>query len=84
MDYFGYTEADFIPCEIPSCGARAVDINHINARGMGGNPSGDKDDIRNLMAVCREHHLRYGDVREFKEWLKEVHLNFMKAHGKVD
>ena len=34
LDYFSYTTADFIPCEI--CGNRAVDIHHIEARGIGG------------------------------------------------
>ena len=30
----GYDETDFIPCEV--CGAQAIDIHHIEARGMGG------------------------------------------------
>ena len=69
LNHFGYTGEDFIPCE--TCGARAVDIHHIEARGMGGNKIGDK--IENLMALCREHHLQYGDKKQYMEFLKEVH-----------
>ncbi len=49
LDYFGYGIEDFIPCE--SCGAKAVDIHHIEARGMGGDKKAD--DIKNLMALCQ-------------------------------
>ena len=68
FDYFGYTIADFVPCEI--CNARAVDIHHIEARGMGGS---EKDSIDNLMAVCRKCHLEYGDKKEHKEFLIKTH-----------
>lgn len=82
MTTFGYSISDFIPCEIPNCGRRAVDINHIDAKGMGGNPAGDKNEIENLMGTCREHHVEFGDKKQHKEWLKEVHLNFIKNNAK--
>lgn len=75
----GYQPGDFIPCEIPYCGKEAVDICHIDARGMGGNPAGDKDVIENLMAKCREHHEEYGDKKVWKDWLKTVHKNNIAA-----
>ena len=75
FQFFGYSKDDFIPCEI--CGIKANDVHHIKARGMGGNPLGDKDDIHNLMAVCRKHHDEYGDIPEKRELLKEIHLKFM-------
>lgn len=78
LDYFGFTTADFIPCEL--CGAKAVDIHHIEARGMGG--SKKKDVIENLQAVCRKCHIDYGDKTEFKDKLKEVHLKYMNGKGK--
>jgi 5-methylcytosine-specific restriction endonuclease McrA len=65
----GYDTTDFIPCEI--CGAKAVDIHHIEARGMGG--SKQADTIENLMAVCRQCHNTYGDLKYYKEMLKEIH-----------
>lgn len=78
LDYFGYSGHEYMPCEIPGCGRRAVDVNHIDSRKMGGDPTGSKDKIENLMGICREHHVEYGDIKDKKEWLKEVHLNFMK------
>lgn len=75
LKYFGYSPGEFIPCEL--CGNQAVDINHIDARGMGGNPLKDKDCIENLMAVCRTCHLEYGDKKEHKEYLKSIHLKRM-------
>lgn len=71
MDFFGYDENSFIECE--KCHARAVDIHHINARGLGGNPKGDKDTIENLQALCRRCHETVGDIKEWKTWLQTVH-----------
>ena len=68
MDYFGYCIDDIIPCEI--CNKKSVDIHHIEAR------SKRKDlenDIRNLMALCREHHVEFGDKVQHKEFLTEKH-----------
>ena len=80
MEYFGYTTADFIPCEL--CGATANDIHHIEARGMGGNPTGSKDVIENLQALCRQCHVSYGDITGYKTHLKEIHTKFMYIYGK--
>lgn len=67
--FFGYTIADFISCEC--CGRQSTDIHHINPRGMGG--SKEKDTIDNLMALCRECHIKYGDKKEYKEYLQGIH-----------
>jgi peptide deformylase len=69
LDYFGYGVDDFIPCEV--CGSRAVDIHHIDCRGMGG--SKNKDEISNLQALCRQHHIEYGDKKQYMDFLKEKH-----------
>ena len=74
LDYFGYTGDGFIPCEV--CGSRAVDIHHIDCRGMGG--SKKKDTIDNLMALCRKCHIDYGDKRQFKDMLIEKHKRKLK------
>lgn len=75
MDYFGYDESDFIPSELS--GERAVDINHIECKGMGGNPSKDKDVIENLMAMTRDEHVLYGDKTQYKPMLQAIHEHFM-------
>jgi 5-methylcytosine-specific restriction endonuclease McrA len=67
FEHHGYDISDFIPCEI--CGTKAVDIHHIDARGMGGT---NKDNINNLMALCRVCHLYYGDKKEYKDYLKSI------------
>jgi 5-methylcytosine-specific restriction endonuclease McrA len=71
----GYKKTDFIPCEV--CGSQAVDIHHIEARGMGG--SKEKDTIKNLMGLCRKCHIEYGDKKQYKEFLKDIHS---KNYGK--
>jgi 5-methylcytosine-specific restriction endonuclease McrA len=77
-DTLGYAIDEFVACEI--CGQRAVDIHHIDCRGMGG--SKEKDKIENLMAVCRKCHIQYGDKKEHTEWLKDIHNKFITGYGK--
>jgi 5-methylcytosine-specific restriction endonuclease McrA len=69
LNHFDYTIDEFIPCEV--CGNKAVDIHHIDCRGMGGTK--EKDRIDNLMALCRKCHLDLGDKKQFLEYLKEIH-----------
>jgi 5-methylcytosine-specific restriction endonuclease McrA len=66
---FGYDTNSWIGCEV--CGATAVDIHHIESRGMGG--SKHADTIENLMALCRTCHTAYGDIKEHKERLQATH-----------
>ena len=49
MNFLGYGEQDFIPCEM--CGSRAVDVHHIEKRNKTKN-----DYIENLIALCRDCH----------------------------
>ena len=72
LKHFNYHS--FIPCEI--CGKTANDIHHIECRGMGG--SKNKNDITNLMALCRQCHIDYGDKKQYKELLKEIHNKCLK------
>lgn len=76
FDYFGYGEDDFIGCEL--CGGKAVDIHHIDCRGMGG--AEDKDTIENLMALCRKCHILKGDKKEYMNELKNIH-NSILSHN---
>jgi 5-methylcytosine-specific restriction endonuclease McrA len=69
LNHFGYDISDFIPCEV--CGKKAIDIHHVEARGLGG--SKEADNIENLMALCREDHIKFGDKKQYKEFLKDKH-----------
>jgi 5-methylcytosine-specific restriction endonuclease McrA len=71
FDYFGYDTSDYIGCEV--CGAGAVDIHHIESRGMGGTKKADT--IENLMAICRKCHLEYGDKKQHLDYIKRIHAN---------
>ena len=78
MDYFGYQISDWMPCEICSC--QGVDIHHVENRKSGGTTK--EDTIENLMCLCRGHHIQFGDKKQYKEMLKEVHLKFIQENGK--
>jgi 5-methylcytosine-specific restriction endonuclease McrA len=69
LKHFGYDISDFVPCEV--CGSQAVDIHHIESRGMGGTKK--IDTIDNLMALCRECHLELGDKKQHKFRLHICH-----------
>jgi len=72
LSHFNYSIADFIPCEV--CGNKAVDIHHIECRGMGGS---HKDTIENLQALCRDCHIKYGDKKQFKQFLIKIHSKLL-------
>lgn len=78
FEYFGYDKSSFIPCEY--CLSKAGNIHHIDCRGMGG--SKNKDNIENLMALCIEHHEKFGDKKQYIELHKKIHAKFMKRFGK--
>ena len=69
MTYFDYGIEDFIPCEV--CGSKAVDIHHLEAKGMGGSKT--KDYIENLAALCREHHVKCHANKEYNNEVKQLH-----------
>ena len=73
--HFNYSEADFIPCEC--CGTKAVDIHHIESRGMGGSKM--KNSIHNLMALCRNCHEKFGDKKGYKEYLIQTHQKRLRS-----
>lgn len=77
LAYFGFDQSDFIPCEI--CGNQAQDIHHIECRGMGGTK--EPENIDNLQALCRSCHVKYGDKKEYKEFLKDIHYDY--KYGRI-
>lgn len=79
LKYFGYSTADFVPCEV--CGAKAVDLHHLTPRSL------RKDlinKIDNLMALCREHHDQAGKDREFNDELRLIHRKKLLQNGLPD
>lgn len=91
MSAFGYGLGDFIPCEISwylgnqdieNC-ALAVDTDHINNRGAGGDPTKSKDRIENLMACTRSYHDEWGDKPDKMALKYTIHKAFM-IHMGVD
>jgi hypothetical protein len=69
LDYFGYDVNSFIDCEV--CGGRAVDIHHIEPRGMGGVKQRRNHKPTSTMQTLPHY---YGDKKQYKEFLKEKHL----------
>ena len=73
---FGYSLTDFVSCEL--CGKTAVDISHIHAKGRRPDL---KDEICNLMAMCRSCHLETGDKKADRKRLLLIHKNTMITDG---
>ena len=69
MDYYDYVIDDVILCE--NCSKQAVDIHHIDARGLGGDPRGSKNQIENLIALCRSCHIKAETNKDFNNQLRE-------------
>ncbi len=67
--YFEIGEQDTPRCEI--CSNKAVDVHHIEPRGMGG--SNQKDVIENLMGLCRSCHDKCESGEIPRETQKEIH-----------
>lgn len=81
IDFFKYGEQDFIPCEY--CGSRAVDVHHIERRGAGGDPKGNKDKIENLVGLCRDCHNKAEHIPQFNHRIKQVHLKYIDLWQKT-
>tara|TARA_R110002020_G_scaffold113252_7_gene260601 strand:+ start:739 stop:999 length:261 start_codon:yes stop_codon:yes gene_type:complete len=73
MNHFGHGDQSFVPCEY--CGRQAVDVHHLEPRGMGGSKT--KDYIENLMGLCRECHNKAEAEPKFNDLLKKVHKDFI-------
>lgn len=76
LNHFGYTESDFIACEL--CGMGAVDIHHVEPRSkFGSKRKQEQDSVTNLIALCRICHefAHSQNWRVFKRKIKEVIKN---------
>ena len=69
MQFFNYEEQDFIPCQM--CNSQAVDIHHLEKRTRN---KITNDYIENLIAVCRDCHIKAESDRCFNMYCKIKHL----------
>jgi hypothetical protein len=60
-------------CEITGYVSMGLDVCHIDPRGMGGNPKGDKDRIENLMMMTRTLHTKTEGQPAYDEHLRYAH-----------
>ena len=74
--YPNHCQGEYLPCEF--CQANMVDIHHIYPRGMGGT---SKDVIENLMGLCRDCHVEYGDKVLYRDSLISIHFAFLRHNG---
>ncbi len=65
LKHFDFCEQDIILCE--NCNAVAVDIHHVVFKSQGG-----KDEIKNLIALCRNCHTLAHEKKEFNNKLKKI------------
>ena len=76
LDNLGFDETDFVQCQC--CENRATEIHHIISRKR------DKkllNDIHNLMAICRDCHQKYGEIKEFMPLLLKIQRSFLRNNG---
>jgi hypothetical protein len=74
MSHFDYVTQEEIPCE--ACTKPATDIHHISGRGK------DKDNIKNLMALCRKCHTKAHESIPKSE-MQYIHNFFLTGRVKV-
>ena len=68
-EYFKHHDPfNYLPCEV--CGQKAVDIHHIEPKGMGGSKM--KDYYDNLIGLCRDCHEKAHANKITKQQLKQI------------
>ena len=77
MKYFDFVTQSEVICE--ACGRPAVDIHHIEGR------LGDKNNIKNLIALCRKCHVRAHASKNYvsKEQFQLIHNYFLQGTRKA-
>lgn len=79
LNFFGLSYEEFIPCLL--CNKKACEIHHIIPRSHVF--KGDRDDIKNLAALCHECHFMIHNIkspREFKDILLEKQKKLIDSH----
>ena len=72
--HFGLYPGDYIACEV--CNEKAVDLHHIDIKGMGGQKKQNKslNSIENIIALCRTCHEKAHAGNISKDYLRKLHL----------
>ena len=84
--YFDFFGVEYDPvsgwhnCKSEISGFPAQDIHHIDCKGMGGSKT--KDTIENLIALTRDEHNEFGYKKQYIEYLKTVHANYIEGFTK--
>jgi hypothetical protein len=68
LTYFGYDKSSWIACEF--CGATAVDLHHLEPRSIA---KSKLNLIDNIVALCRECHIRAEHDKAFNNEVKLIH-----------
>ena len=71
LNFFGYEEGDFIPCEMCNDKAQAVDIHHLERRTRN---KITNDYIENLVGLCRDCHIKAEADKSFNMYVRIQHL----------
>ena len=69
----GFGDQDLPLCE--NCGSKSNDIHHLTFKSLGG-----KNNIENLMALCRKCHNEAHSNRCFNNRLRKIHLDYLKIN----
>ena len=84
--YFDFFGVEYDPvsgwhnCKSEISGLKADDLHHIDCKGMGGSKT--KDNIENLIALTRDEHEKYGDKKQYIDYLKTVHSDYIERTSK--
>jgi 5-methylcytosine-specific restriction endonuclease McrA len=71
LGYIPDYQDEIIYCEI--CGKPAQDLHHIIYKSQQG-----KDELNNIIALCREDHEKAHKGEHTKEYLQEIHKRYIK------
>jgi 5-methylcytosine-specific restriction endonuclease McrA len=93
LEHFGYIKPDSrivynsfsdiaVTCELCGNISKNMDIHHISARGQGG--TSKPEDIKNIMALCRNCHTEYGDKKQYLQMLKDKHYEILDITEKLN
>ncbi len=66
-----------------SCSKQANDIHHLDGKGMGGDPKKIKDNIYNLIPLCRDCHIKTDKDKEFNNKLKKFLKRKIDENSKI-